>query len=139
MCTGLKQRIRVIAHWNNDVYGIYKCNHPSNYCGFYYTGYLYIYIRILMMMYVHTCSNTFNHVQLLVRNMFNGYRRTSSLFTKFVFVVWSSSCRMILYLHTILVNMYVISPTLFYLLMCLYEPYTLNGNISAGHEPMPSR
>ena len=139
MCTGLKQRISVIFHWNKGVSGIYKCNHPSNYCGFYYTVSLSLYIRIMMMMYVHTCSHTYNHVHLLVRNIFNGYRRPSSLFTKFVFVVCSSSCRMILYLHTKLVNMYVISPTLFYLLMCLYEPYTLNGNISAGHEPMPSR
>ena len=90
------------------------------------------------MMYVHTCSNTFNHVQLLVRNMFNGYRRPSSLFTKFVFVVCSSSCRMILCLHIIPVNMYVILLIPFYLLMCLYEPSTLDGHISAGHEPMPS-
>ena len=70
--------------------------------------------------------------------MFNEYRRTSSLITKVVFVVWRLSCRLILYLQIIPVYIYVISPIPFYLVMCLYGPYTLGGHISAGHNPIYS-
>ena len=97
-----------------------------------------IYISIIMMIYVNTCSHRFNYVQLLVRNAFKGYRRPSSLFNKSVFVVWSLSCRMILYLHILPIFAYVILPIPFYLLICLDGPYNLDEHISAGHNPMSS-
>ena len=99
---------------------------------------LYIYISILTMIYVHTGSHMFNYVQLPARNMLNGYRRPSSLFTKFVFVVWGSSCRLILHLHVLTIFTYVILTTPLYLLMCMYVPSTLDGHICTGHKPMPS-
>ena len=70
--------------------------------------------------------------------MFNEYRRTSSLITKFVFVVWRLSCRLILYLQTIPFYTYVISPIPFYMVMFLYGPSTLGGHISVGHNPIYS-
>ena len=91
---------------------------------------------ILMIMYGHVCSHAFNYIQLIVINMFNEYRRPSSLITKCVFVVWRLSCHLILYLQIIPVYTYVISPILFYLVMCLYVPSTLDGDMSAGHNPI---
>ena len=99
---------------------------------------LYVYFIILMIMYVYTCSRTFNYVQFLVRNMFSEYRRPRSLITKFVFVVLRLSFHLILYLQIILFYTYVISPIPLYLFMCLYVPSSLDENISAGQNPIYS-
>ena len=102
-----------------------------------YMVHMYI-IIIIMIMYVHMCSHTFNCIQFLVRNVFNEYRHPSSLMTNFVFVVWRLSCLLILYLHIIPVYKYVILPISFYLFMCMYGPSNIDGHISAGHNPIYS-
>ena len=63
-------------------------NHSFKMC-FDYIG--FIYFRIIIIVYIHTCSHTFRYIQFLVINMFNECSNLSSLITKFLFVVWSLS------------------------------------------------
>ena len=93
---------------------------------------LYIF-RIIVIMYVHTCSHKFKYVQFIVKNIFKSFRNPTSLITDlFIFCLKFIICQ-ILYLRILQVYTYVISPISFYLVMCLYGPYNIDEHISEGH------